>query len=36
MEMNDIYYGLVIVASVVVLAWLLNWFMDSIWENDNE
>jgi len=36
MEMNDIYYGLVIVASVVVLAWLLNLFMDSIWENDNE
>jgi hypothetical protein len=30
MEMNDIYFGLVCLASVLVLAVVLNYFMDFI------
>jgi hypothetical protein len=30
MEMNDIYFGLVCLASVLVLAVILNYFMDLI------
>jgi hypothetical protein len=30
MEMNDIYFGLVCLASVLVLAVILNYFMDFI------
>ena len=30
MEMNDIYFGLVCLASVFVLAVILNYFMDFI------
>jgi hypothetical protein len=36
MNLEDFYFGLVIVASVVLLAWLLDLVMDSIRENDDE
>jgi hypothetical protein len=34
MEMNDIYFGLVCVAAVIVFAVMLNYFMDFIEKDD--
>ena len=36
MSHEDLFFGLIVLASAILLAWILNWFMDSIEDKDDE
>ena len=36
MSHEDLYFGLIVLASAILLAWILNLFMDSIEDKDDE
>lgn len=36
MNLDDIYFGIVVVASVILLAWVLDLFMKNIEDSHNE
>jgi hypothetical protein len=36
MSLEDFYFGLIVVASAGLLAWILDLFMDSLERKDNE